>query len=375
MTENPSSRDEGEAAAEWRDAIALLVRDAMPGGEVLELRDLAPDADPAGSTAKGFGYGHPVRIRVRTADGAVETLVLHTAKPDPFGHDRPSDRARDMLLSHATFDRIPRHVRALDVGAVTDTGALVSLRRARDFYLLSSYGEGEVYAADLRRVAEAKRASEGDVARARMLAAYLAELHAQRCPDELHYGRSVRDLVGSGEGIYGIVDGYPEHTPAAPRGRLSAIEQACATYRWRLRDEWQRSARIHGDFHPFNVVFDAKGAMTLLDASRGCEGDPADDVTCMAINYPFFALGAPGSWRDGFGPLWRAFWDEYLGRTGDDRVRSVAPPYFAWRALVVANPVFYPALATGARDALLSLVERTLGRGELVLSDAEDLFR
>lgn len=43
-----------------------------------------------------------------------------------------------------------------------------------------------------------------------------------------------------GEGVYGTVDGYPEHTPAAPRGRLSAIEQACATYRWRLRDEWQR---------------------------------------------------------------------------------------------------------------------------------------
>lgn len=75
------------------------------------------------------------------------------------------------------------------------------------------------------------------------------------------------------------------------------------------------------------------------------------------------------------GPLWRAFSDEYLGRTGDDHVGVRRSPYFAWRALVVANPVFYPALATGARDALLSLVERTLGRGELVLSDAEDLFR
>jgi hypothetical protein len=46
----------------------------------------------------------------------------------------------------------------------------------------------------------------------------------------------------------------------------------------------------------------------------------------------------------------------------------------AWRGLVVANPVFYPALSPRARDRLLGFVERVLEAGALEPSWAEELF-
>ena len=80
-------------------------------------------------------------------------------------------------------------------------------------------------------------------------------------------------------------------------------------WRWRLRDRGARLARNHGDFHPFNLLFDAGGALRLLDASRGCVGEPADDLTALAVNYVFFAIDHPGAWRAGLGELWHRLWD------------------------------------------------------------------
>jgi hypothetical protein len=117
-----------------------------------------------------------------------------------------------------------------------------------------------------------------DLGRATALARFLAELHIP-IAEPLRYRRAIRDLVGSGEGIYGIVDGYPPDVRGVDAERLQGIEHCCATWRWRLRGREPRLARTHGDFHPFNVVFGEGLHFTLLDASRGGCGDPADDVT------------------------------------------------------------------------------------------------
>ena len=73
-------------------------------------------------------------------------------------------------------------------------------------------------------------------------------------------------LVGSGEGIYGVVDHYPADVPGAPWTRLASIERRCAEWRWRLREHEGRLCRTHGDFHPFNILFDGD-KLVLLDAS------------------------------------------------------------------------------------------------------------
>jgi hypothetical protein len=138
--------------------------------------------------------------------------------------------------------------------------------------------------------------------------------------------------------------------------------------------EDDRLARTHGDFHPFNVVFDGE-RLTLLDASRGCAGDPADDITAMAVNYLLFALDAPGAWHGGLGALWQRFWKSCDGARPDPDLLDVAPPYFAWRALVVCNPKFYPQLSASGRDRLLGFAEAALDRGRLEPARAGELFR
>lgn len=355
------------------DAIRRAISALVPGGRILSIRPLAADSG-AGVAHKGTGYGRPVRIDVQAPDGPRRTLVLRTALPDGFGHDRRADRWAELLLSFDTFGAIPDHVRALDVGAIGPDG-LVSLREAGEAYLVTTFAEGTLYAEDLRRIAREGVVSERDLARCEALAQWLVRLHREPRTDAVAWRRAVRDLLGSGEGIFGIVDAYPPDAPGASPARLAAIERRCLDWRWKLRGRGDRLRRIHGDFHPFNVVFEEGTRFTLLDASRGCLGDPADDVAALAMNYPFFAAQAPGSWPRGFGPLWWLLFSTYLDAGGGPEALEDLPPFLAWRALVVCCPRFYPDLGGSARDALLGLAERALDAAAFDPALAEAIFR
>ena len=355
-----------------------LIAELFPGSLITGVEPLAADAARGegddDDTLKTGGYGVPVRITLRERDGRDRMVVWHTATASEFGHDRRADRAQEMLLAYDTFDRIPRHVRALDVGAVLPNGQLVSLRRSGEFYLLTSWAPGVPYAEDLRRVAREGQAGSLDVQRCDELAGYLAALHVPANASPRLYTRAVRDLVGHGEGIFGVIDAYPPDTPSAPADRLRRIERQALEWRWRLRGREARLARIHGDFHPFNVLFAEGSDFVPLDAARGCVGDPADDVTCMALNYVFFALDHPASWRAGLGSLWRRFWRIYLGRRSDGELLDVAPPFLAWRALVMSCPRFYPEVTPAARDALLGLAESALSADRFDPDSVEGMF-
>lgn len=351
-----------------------LVASRFPGAEIVSVKRLGCDeaGDP---TAKAAGYGEPVQVSLQTAAGERRELVLHFAGSDPFGHDRRADRAAGQLLAFDTFGLIERQVRVLDVGALVPPGELVSLARSGEFYLLTDFAEGVPYAEDLRKIERGAQISRLDRERVSALARYLARLHVRLQPSRDGYRRAIRDLLGHGEGIFGIVDGYPDATPGAGADRLAAIEHACLDWRHRLRDRAHRLSRTHGDFHPFNVLFTEGAEFQLLDASRGCQGDPADDVAAMAINYVFFAISNADAWRRGLGELWRAFWGEYLEASGDRELLEVVAPFLAWRGLVVSNPRFYPGLPGERRDRLLGLVERALGAARFEPEWAEELFR
>ena len=344
-----------------------------PGATIETIEPLGPDVGAtAGATTKAAGYGLPVRI-VMTDRGVRRELVWRVASANEFGHDRRSDRAAAMVQAFDDFARVPQHVRAIDLGAVGADGALISLRDATEHYLITTYAPGTIYAHDLRRIAAERLATPGDVERVDALARYLAALHTPITPPGSRYRRAIRDLVGSGEGILGIIDGYPPDVPGAPPDRLRTIEERCAAWRWRLRDRDARLVRTHGDFHPFNIVFDGD-VPTLLDASRGGCGDAADDVTALAINFVLFALDAPAAWGHGLGVLWRHLWHRYLAERPDVDLLEVAPPFLMWRALVVANPRFYPRLSAAGRDKLLGFATDVLDERALDPTWAEELF-
>ncbi len=177
---------------------------------VLAMQTLGDDPKVASSELrrlKTYGYGQPVLIRYRI-DGTEHRAVLRTMASNPFGHERRADRAASLLLSYDTFNDLPRHVRALDVGVLQPDGKLTSIGEGGEFFLLTDYVAGTLYANDLQRLRDTGRLTDRDVGRAECLARYLAEIHAVKCDNPALYRRAVRDLVGNGEGIFGLTDSY-----------------------------------------------------------------------------------------------------------------------------------------------------------------------
>ena len=62
---------------------------------------------------KRYGYGTPVKLTF-TIGARIQSAVLETMKPGPFGHEHMADRAQAMLWDYDSYGRLPRHVKALD---------------------------------------------------------------------------------------------------------------------------------------------------------------------------------------------------------------------------------------------------------------------
>jgi hypothetical protein len=111
---------------------------------------------------------------------------------------------------------------------------------------------------------------------------------------------------------------------------------------------------------PASLAWQEDAAFVVLDRSRGEWGDPADDVTSLTINYLFFSLQRSGRLEGAFDVLFSRFWQRYLETTGDGGLLEAAGPFFAFRGLVVANPLWYPMLDPRVRTKLLNFVRACL---------------
>jgi hypothetical protein len=313
----------------------------------------------ADTVLKGFGYGEPLQVNFEVGGGP-HSLVLTTLRPGPFGHEHLADRAQALLWSYDAYERLPRHVRAVDVGFVDAGGKLTSAAGAVECFLLMERADGEPYARDLERIRRQGRLGRGDLQRAVTLAEYLAGIHAVPGPDPALYDRRLRDTLGMGEGIMGVLDSYPPDFPLLPRKRQRDVEQGCVALRYRLKEMAGRLRQVHGDFHPWNILFGAGTDFHLLDRSRGEWGEPADDVAALSINYVLFALLRQGRFAGPFAELFEAFYETYLLRAQDMGVTQALPFFYVFRGLVIASPVWYPTLREDVRSKLLRFVETML---------------
>jgi hypothetical protein len=341
-----------------KDALEQYLRARFGPGATLVSYKVIGKASSKGAQ-KQYGYGTPVKLTFRMGH-QVQSAVLETMKPGPFGHEHPADRAQAILWDYDSYGRLPRHVKALDVGAFTENQQLISVAQAREFFVLTQWMEGSSYHLDLERLARGGRLRIEDEGRTRALARYLAEIHARKRRDPALYRRRLRELIGHGECIMGLTDSYPDRYEFISADLLCGVEEACNRWRWRLRGASHRLSQVHGDFHPWNVLFRKGTDFSVLDRSRGEWGEPADDVTSMTINYLFFSLCRWGTLKGPLEVLFRLFWDTYLEASHDDGVTESAAPFFAFRGLVLASPVWYPELPIEVRRTIFRFIEHVL---------------
>ena len=308
---------------------------------------------------KQYGYGSPMKATFRVGN-VRRSAVLETMSPGPFGHEHMADRAQGILWDYESYGRLPRHVKALDVGAFTSNQELFSVAKAREFFVLTEWMDGDSYYEDLRRLGSGGSLRTLDRRRVKALAGYLAAIHRRKRRDPPLYRRRLRELIGHGECIMGLTDSYPVPFGFITAELLRSIEDLCNDWRWRLRDQTRRLCQVHGDFHPWNVLFREGAEFSVLDRSRGEWGEPADDVTSMTINYLFFSLCRWRRLRGPFEVLFRLFWDTYLERSGDRAITAASAPFFAFRGLVIASPVWYPKLPMNVRRCLFRFMENVL---------------
>jgi hypothetical protein len=186
------------------------------------------------------------------------------------------------------------------------------------------------------------------------------EIHSVRGGEPGLYVRRIRELVGHSECIMGLIDSYPAGDSSTDRDALQRIERSCVDWRWRLKDRVHRLRQVHGDFHPWNILFREGTDFGVLDRSRGEWGDPADDVACLTMNYVFFSLQRSGKLDGNFESLFRRFWDRYLTESGDAEMLQVVAPFFVFRGLVMAHPVWYPDLDGNVRRTLFAFMHSVL---------------
>jgi hypothetical protein len=347
--------------------LARLLGDSV---EIVAIRSLGGHVadDP-----KGFGYGVPFEIECRVGGVARCFIVSRTRPAHGFGHDYPADRAWQALYGHRAYNDFPRHVRSADVGFIRSSGDMVSVADAVDFFQLVEKADGQLYWLDLDRLL-VEAPEPLDAERVRALAGFLAEVHAAKRADRALYHRRVRELVGHGECVMGIVDSYPHPWSVLPPSSCEALEHALVHWRWWLRERTHRLSRTHGDFHPWNILFREGTDFSVLDRSRGEWGEPADDVAALGINYLFFGMrrAAARGQRGVAEPFHRLFSDfitTYVQASRDHELLETLPPFLAFRALVLAHPRWYPDLSERLRVDLVHLATSLTATTRFDLAD------
>jgi aminoglycoside phosphotransferase (APT) family kinase protein len=325
-----------EIRREW---IESFLSKKYPGSTFIAL-------NPLGAGVHGVGYSVAFEWKWKR-----KNIIIKSLFPKDFGHDYFSDRAQVLLLANKAYNMMPNHVRSLDVVGVGRS--MVSVGDCEEFFIVMEEAHGESYFKDLDRIKETNELTEEDRQKCIKLSDYLVEIHQEKYENPALYRRRIRDTVGHGECIMGVLDTYPE---VAFTDNKEMTEFAELAVRWwgKIKNENHRLCVVHGDYHPGNIWWENMD-FTLLDRSRGIYGEPADDVTCLSINYLFYGLRVNEDTFEGpFRELFELFLRRYFDRTKDEEMWKFMAPFYAFRTTVVCNPLFYPAVTNKTRRRLFN---------------------
>jgi len=304
-------------------------------------------------------------------DSKLKALVMRIVRGDTgWGHDYMSDRASVLLLQHMLYNAAPKNtcIPSIDVVAVLKNGSLVSIGDAVEFIQLVeplTEEHGRPYVEHLLELSRRGSLTRKDEDMCIKCVEYLSTLHSEKTSDRNLYVRHIRDLIGHGEMLMGVIDTYQDNIDFISDEEICRIEVEAVKWRSRLKKKTHRLSRIHGDFHPFgNIRFKPDGSIVAVDLSREMYGEPADDVTALTINYLFISVWQHGSLEDSFRRLFKLFYEEYISRTGDEEILRVVQPFYAFRGMVVVHPIYYPEIRKEQRRMLVNFVLNVLEEDE-----------
>ena len=107
------------------------------------------------------------RVVVDVPGEGQKRLVLKFLKGEKgFGHDYPADRAQVLLMAHKDFNKLPRHIKSIDVGYIDMYGDMHSVGDYEEFFILMEEAEGRPYIEDMREIL--KRGSLTDLDRKKL---------------------------------------------------------------------------------------------------------------------------------------------------------------------------------------------------------------
>jgi hypothetical protein len=327
-------------------ALKVFLKKEFPDAVQMHIKKL-------GAGVQGAGY--LVEIKTRKD---IKSYVIKGLFPEGLGHDYPSDRAGVFLLDLDEFQNLPRHVKAVDVLSLSENGSIKSIGGGTEYYLLMEKAEGKHYFHDLSKFTQKDGLDISDIEKIKTMTSYLADIHSVKKDSRTLYWRKIRDTIGHGECLMGVFDTYPDGTILYEE--MADIEKKCIDWKAQLKPQFKRLCQIHGDFHPGNIWFKNNHDFILLDRSRGPWGDAADDITALTINYIFFSIHHYGTLKGPYLQALKLFYDDYIEKSGDIELYRVVAPFYAFRGIVVANPVFYPEISTQNRRKMINFVHGVL---------------
>ena len=309
------------------------------------------------------GFGDTIFITLED-----KRLVAKVSKKGDFGRNYLEDRIRDSVW---TFSKstLPKQPKQVAIGSIKD-GKLIPFNFHSEPFVVSEEAKGKSYHLFLSEALKRGNINEDDRKAALELSDYLVDIHQTKEPKSSLYKRHIIDVVGSPEGLMGVVtylwneltDKQIQETFGKSKNDLRKevlqLKKKAIEYADSIEDRIQRSSQIHGDFHPFeNIRFENyPEKYWILDRSRAEFGEPADDVVAMWMNYLNHALLDKGNYSGPFMELGNSFLDNYLRKTNDHEMLEIVQPFAVWRGLVISTPKWYPNTPTDVRKKIFNFM-------------------